>query len=101
MEGHSGDDPLDYEGAESVLAGRGARADCPVCGVNSWGAPGELSNLLVHIDVQTLHGDFVRNGAFSSGVSAFTWICRNCGFIRLHHRHVIQNPPPDDLPETP
>jgi predicted RNA-binding Zn-ribbon protein involved in translation (DUF1610 family) len=70
--------------AWATITSRGASTDCPFCGRSGWEPLGSLRNLRVVIPAATPHGELLRVGSETSGIDAYPYMCRNCGFIRLH-----------------
>jgi predicted RNA-binding Zn-ribbon protein involved in translation (DUF1610 family) len=61
------------------------RAECPVCGV----ARGFTSDLVPYALVPVGDESAQLEG---HGRPLFAFVCTNCGFVRLHHKHQLESP---------
>ena len=65
-------------------------AACPVCGERKWGRFGELGDMRVGLTAVTPEGVAVSFPDETATLLAFPFICRTCGFIRLHAVHTLE-----------
>jgi hypothetical protein len=65
-------------------------APCPVCDGRKWGRFGELGNMRVGLTAVTPEGVAVSFPDETATLLAFPFICRTCGFIRLHSVHALE-----------
>jgi len=76
------DDPIPR--IEAFLTEKGARAECPVCSNPTW--------VLLDNAVSTTMLPVYRGALFLGGIHGhdlYTFVCRNCGYVRSHLRSVV------------
>lgn len=69
---------IDANELNARLAAKGARTDCQVCGQSKWDLADDLGFIGGYDDAS----DTVLG---TKGIPAYTLVCTNCGFMRLHH----------------
>jgi hypothetical protein len=57
---------------------------CPVCDGREWGRFGELGDMRVGLPAVTPEGREVSFPEMTATLLAFPFICKTCGFVRLH-----------------
>ena len=72
---------MEPERLRAAAKEKGLTGECPFCNHTSW-APGESTYLVQALDAS----GGVEAGR---GFHAAAIICRNCGFIRLHHADIL------------
>jgi hypothetical protein len=72
-------------GPLGFLDDRVADPVCPVCSVNDYEVPKDISR--IHLPAADLEGRLLPGNT----LAAQPLICRNCGFIRLHALAIIED----------
>jgi hypothetical protein len=79
------DEPSDeYKAIQARLKQRGATARCPFCRHEEWIGMG-----IGRPDTLTLLSDTNEEGE-PNAYPVFGMYCNKCGFVRLHHRAVLE-----------
>ncbi len=65
-------------------------APCPVCGTREWGRFGESGDMRVGLTAVTPEGHAVSFPEETAALLAFPFICKTCGFVRLHAVHKLE-----------
>jgi hypothetical protein len=76
------------------LKEHGARTECEVCGQNSWSTVSRVSGLAGGDDYLPLKTTFTvsshpRYTNSGPGMTAYVFLCTNCGNLRFHARAVV------------
>ena len=62
------------------LNAKHAQGECPVCRTNDWSLPVDATGSITEFELVPVKAQ--QSGSLS--IPVYTFICRNCGFVRMH-----------------